>query len=921
MTESSITASFGTYGIVSNKYLSSKLPSVLEIKALPNQLGYEYRIKKEYWVNAPSTWDEVPLVLIDHMLKLRRDFTIIPEGIDDNKQVLGLDQLRMSSNHYEHDLYSVADILDTDVSNRLLRSLSSKDYWRVERSGLGGRQANMRYTRKRSHTQIRHPLAVLDATLLGFDLAAVNLDDVTRYANTGLAPYFESILPIHSWIKSVNPRFTLEVPVLENEESNFYFPWVPFTLNYDRLMLMSEDFSLYIHSKIRGLVETRVMLEARSASDAGRNVSKALRQDNRTDSFTRDLASKINVNKASRLVKNLLMAGLHSHFMVEYVPKDFDTPDAAVLLDCLLIPLTGPARLYSSSSLRQCFNYLVKHLFSKIKGFNNAPPIVNEYGKNDPTPLFEWLDAESGNARPVARLATAALAYFSNFTDGEGPSANVAFNHAFRRRDRAWAITSAQVALPFHVRDNTVFKSFFPTNPHDTTTMNNDPDIWNLFNVFVSNLEPVGFTDSRGIIRDVKRILLDLTDKGSTYIEYAYRVMAEYERLFLYPFAYASHTEIDEHRKMFLTVDDGAIMSMLSVVDWKSTKIEVNDTNFIQEGITDIWAIQDIFSSLLGSRQILDAVIREYSTRTGIDATQKIGRSTFVKIAPKFFFHESSRHDAMWKLFSTVDHKILRDFLDGEAAAGRLSAEPSLNSFRDITFNNSQLWHYGWHIIHRPSRVYTGQALGVDMFSLSSIARRSDFITARNSLNRVDIDTENALSVATAPADIYFLAFPMLEYGVKLRSLAKFIRPGTVFRIFFTFTDAEDSKTMPWDSMLAQIRDKHFLVNVPLGWMWFFDETFDIMQRMMDQQDVTTYYIGRWFQAFAQNDNITVADTAYDADAILISANVFTRANLVGGRINRSGYFNRPFDLRDFVSINKYETTPFPKLALSQTTI
>jgi hypothetical protein len=923
MTETSITASFGSYGVVSRKHVKNKLPSVLNISVLPNQLGYVFGIKEEYWVKHPSSWPEVPFVLLDHALKLRSDFLFIPEGFSDNKKTLELDQLRMVSDHYEHDLYSVADIMDVDVANRLKLSLSDKRYWKVERSGLGGRNANSRYTRQRTHTQFAHPLALIDAQLMDLD-GAVELDDVARYARTDLSPYFKSILPIHSWIKSVNPRFILEKPILESEESNYYFPWVPFSLDYDKLMLMSEDFSLYIASKIRGLVETRVMLEARNASDAGRNVSKTLRQDNRTDSFTRDLATKINVNKAGRLVKNLMMAGLHSHFVVDYTPKDFDTVDAAVMMDCLLIPLTGPARLYTSSSLRQCFNYLIKHLFSKVRGFANAPPTVNEYGKDNPSELFAWLRREAGGARATARMAGAALAYFEHFTDGEGVPADVLSNYNQLIVDRAWAITANGANLPFHVKDDTVFKSFFPNNPHDTARMNADPNIWTLFNVFVARLEDVSFSDSRGIIRDVKRLLVDLSDKGSTYIEYSYRIMSEYEKLFLYPLAYAAQAGITEHRKMPLRVESESIMSMLAVTDWKLTKIELNDTTFIEDGITDIWAIQDVFQSLADSRYAIDRFIDVYRDETGINASIKIGRSAFIEHAPKCALHDSTSHPKIWKFFSTVDTKILRDFIDAEQARGVINRSDSIRTFCDITQVHASLWHYDWQVLHRFGDVDRGTSpeLRIDMFSLSSLVPEDEVRRVIRGAQHVIMSTENQLANVPGAGETYEFKFPLLEHGMSLREIAKFLRPKSLFKAFVTTVDASNSKTMAWDAMLQQLTSTHMIKGLPVGWDWFFDETFNILQRMMDQQDVTSSNVGRWFQAFARLDNISVIETPYDADAVYINAiRDKSRGRIRLGTVGPKTYLTQPFCLADFVSINKFETTPFPKLTLSETTI
>jgi hypothetical protein len=926
----SLSAGFSQFNVQTDHVFKKSIPSLVDMSIGLDQMGFDYRIKDKYQLGRPSGYDNIVDKMIDLLVLLRGDFMGVLYDVDDEKHPMTLEPIRVNKNVYEHDLFLIAEKMGDDVANAMTRSLRTQDLWSFGNSGFGRQVAKHLPNRLNTHVSFKHPIIYMDNIMFSeFSLtrgATTSHDDILRVSED-LRLYFRRVEPILNYIKRLNPRFRMVVMEEDQIDHEWYFPYEGIRYSYGFMITAVPSFKTYVVNKVKSLVDSSLKMGLNSTSEVASKLNDLMELQAMTAQSGNKVANFLNPDSAVRLTRSLLTNGLLSFTKTEYEISTFKEGNEVTLLDCMLMPLIAPYRLWDDLTITRCLNYLATHFFSALNVFRRYIPSVMERASEAPTPLLSGLEAASVAFPPVVpargpttgELARAVRDYFSTGSDGVAiPARLVTAAYVPVDRNVPYTEQTKSTDLPFHVSNEIQFQSFFEVQPEmvvdaQAPTM---PAKWQQFMTMVDLLNNRQFNRGNRQNRNVVSILESLAINSDQYFVYASRIMDQLRTMSLYPHACVGEIRnvLDDDNFVMDNVakttthiaEQGSLFSFIRMQNWDESLIEMTDTSFIQEGITDVIAMNDVHSSISDVNYLDSEFHNHITANTGRIFGRKRSRTEKYSNASKCLIHKTGRHQIMQDMV----YSLPNSFKDAIASFMKVR---DWTSVKDALFAYSEMFGFTTSVLFRPQSLNSGveafPALGnVRMFSSSTIAEipgAVDYTEASDVANYAPLGDDKS----------YEFKFPYVETMFDHLQTFQMLKNDSQFRIFAIIDNKQGGTPSSANTVIDDIHNGRIPV-INIGWVWKFETSLQMYKNLLSNIDFAATGTNNWFHYFVDYNSAN----RIDARAVNALGSVFINNGVLRWP-NSFEEFSRnlknPFSSYDHISLNMYKTNEFPVLKIT----
>jgi hypothetical protein len=870
---------------------------MVEVKIMPQQIGFSYKIKDKFLIKKPSNWLGLAENIISMLSYIMDNYFGIIVGFDETDDPSIVKTNRLGTNFYEHDLFEITEKLATDQSKRISQTLLDKNYWRVQKSGVPANRTSSMFTRALTDRRIKHPLMSIDYDYLSLSGNLTSLRHVGRF-DAELRPYFAKIHKVYSYIKNVSSSFALSDIVEDDQDKIVYFPYVAPNFKMVKLFRAAPSFRNYVVEKIDSLVESSCTIEVTGSSEAGTEIDNILGNRAMTASFGNEIPSHINPSGAVNVIKSIYKANLHTSTCIAYHIRDFSNVDIVTVVDLLLLPLLTPSRLINDISLIRGFNYLLVHFFSHLRYTQTTPARVDLITQDNPTKLFSYLQNVKRLTKNtnVKNFVEAAYNYLAAFSDLEGVRSSV-LDAPLRNVVSANSVTVNASSLPFYIEEGVRRRSLYEVDPYDSSSVRVPPAIKSLFTTFLSTMQRVQF-DSNIKLGTIKSLLSSINHTLIDMDSQSYRMMKEFDPLTLYPLCQVGTAKDpipDESRHVFYTAKKGDIMSVYYTVVWENSSIHVRDLNFIGEGITDIFAISDVLASYRDSFSLYTLLDQFSKTTYGFDISKRSTGEKF-SMAEKLFLHNSTSHAKIHNMFNGLKSEIKLDIIPSRI-------REIVSKYADLLSDNLKMHGVQDYCVHRPPATQVFQnvqpGVGLSLFTISSIH-------IPDNVNRDVIDTLADVVPALRSGNVVEFKYPVLHSVGKENGLIPLVRDNTLFSlpVFPVLSDEYRVSTM--SELISQLESG--VANIYVGWEWIYEHPKDLLVKVKAPMDAITGLDYVTWNAFVRVTLNLPQIIVRDPDQIF-----FPTVQ------QKSWEEGKPFRSVEFISINQYAVHPMPTLTIRDT--
>jgi hypothetical protein len=924
----SLNTGFSQYNVPTDTVFKSTIPSLMEVNVGLDQMGFDYKVKSKYQLERPSGYDNITDKLIKLLVTLKNDFRLVLVNVDDDKHPMSLEPIRINKSSYEHDLFDLASKMGDDVAHAMTRGLRTQNNWDFVNSGFGRQVPRTLYGRKNTHTAFKHPIIYLDNYL--FDCFSLDnsemTDDILRVTED-LKFYFRRLEPIMNYIRFVNPRFKM-LPVEQDQiDHEWYFPHDKIRYDYGQMIVEVPAFKIYVINKVKSLVESSLKMGLNSTSEVASKLNDILELQAMTAQSGNKVSNFLNPDSAVRLTRSLLINGMLSFTKTSYEISNFKEGDEVTLLDCMLLPLVAPYRVWDDLTICRCLNYVVTHFVSAISPLRRNNPMVMERASEAPTYLLDGLEQSSVQNPPVqvpvqgrdiGALARALRDYFSSGSDGIAISDRL-IGGAYVPPDatRAYVEQIDNTDLPFNVSNGIQFQSFFEVQPEHVVdaAMPVMPNKWAQFLTLVDVLTGLQYTRGNKQNRNVVSILESLAVNSDQYFVYASRIMDQMRSMSLYPHACVGEIQdvldepfvMDNVAKVNTHVaEKGSIMSFIRMQNWDESLIELTDTSFIQEGIMDVLALNDVTMSLADVDYLDSAFHTVITNETGRRFGRKRSRTAKFANAEQCLLYNTGRHQVMKDMIYPLSNGVKE----------RMAAYGNHRHWTDcweVLFAYPEIFGFTMDVMFRPRLIHDGEVdtfpniPRVRMFSSSTIAKVPDGPVVYR-------DAADVANYGPLPdGESYRIRFPYAETMFEHLQTFQMLKSDTHFKMFAIIDNSKGGTVAPPDTVIDDMHNGRIPV-INVGWTWKFDTTLQMYKTLLNNVDFASIGTNHWFHYFVSYNNVDRITAA----AVVQLGNAF---------VNARDDLDWPEDFEQFItqsaapfvpyhhiSLNMYKTNEFPVL-------
>jgi hypothetical protein len=522
-----------------------------------------------------------------------------------------------------------------------------------------------------------------------------------------------------------------------------------------------------------------------------------------------------------------------------------------------------------------------------------------------------------GAGRDVGRLARAVRDYFSSGSDGVAIDARlIAGAYIPVNARQAYTEQSKSTDLPFNVMNGIQFQSFFELQPEQVVdaTAPIMPNKWAQFLELVDVLTGLQYTRANKQNRNVVSILENLSVNSDQYFVYASRIMDQMRSMSLYPHACVGEIRqvleddfvMDNGAKVTTHVaEKGSIMSFIRMQNWDESLIDLVDTSFIQEGIVDIIALNDVTASL-SDVDYLDTSFHAFlSTETGRVFGRKRSRTAKFANAEMCLIHPTGRHEVMKSMIYPLPNSVkerIANFGDSRAWAD------CWNKLTDYP----EMFGFSMNVLFRPTVLNEGRITTfpnikeIRMFSTSTVAEMDPGVTYK--------EAADVANYGPLPAkESYIIKFPYVETMYDHLQTFQMLKDNTHLKIFVMLDNSKGGAVASPDAVIDDIGAGR-IPTINIGWLWKFETTLQMYKTLLSSIDFASIGTNHWFHYFVSYNNTD----RITAEAVTQLASVFiSEEDDIEWPTNFEEFSSQlinPFKSYKHISLNMYKVNEFPVL-------
>lgn len=331
-----------------------KFVSCLDIEVSPLKEHMLLKSKPEHRIKAWTTQKDYHLVIWNWVMQMLQFYDGIKLDIPWETDPIYEDRRRTKSGNIGFRLDTAIEMLKNRHREEVFRDTHAGSNYEVGNTGL---RENVVVCGLHEEVQLQQLLSDIN-----WNYGIIEIDMVVQ------------------WFKQLDNSKTWLAPIEDTVRPAFDKVWhVPVVASHYELMDLNREYREAVRKQIRAAIEKYMRLEKFSDFQTFRNLLELIQKRVNTFSETDSLPAKIISTRGELTLYEITTAILLGKWYKLEYKVDLTKFDMVTLLDCIVVKLITPKRIWSTEAITAIDNYIAYYLISKVKGFRLSNLIlINE---------------------------------------------------------------------------------------------------------------------------------------------------------------------------------------------------------------------------------------------------------------------------------------------------------------------------------------------------------------------------------------------------------------------------------------------------------------------------------------------------------------------------------------------------------------